>query len=100
VDPDTRVITAAQVRRDAVCGCARHVAQGLVGASADEAVQAAGLLHHHYPCLASMIVDPAFGDTLMHVSGNILKDHVADQVKPFIEVRYYVPDAKSGVSVD
>jgi hypothetical protein len=91
LDPETRVITAAEVHRDAVCGCARHVAQGLVGVSADEAVQAAGLLHHHYPCLASMVKDPAFGDTLMHVSGNILKDDVAAQVKPFIEVRYYVP---------
>jgi hypothetical protein len=95
VDPETRVITAAEVRRDAVCGCARHVAQGLVGVSADEAVQAAGLLHHHYPCLASMGVDPAFGDTLMHVSGNILKDGVAAQVKPFIEVRYHVPGERA-----
>ena len=95
VDPATRTIVAAEVRRDAVCGCARHVAQGLVGVSVDEAEQAAGLLHHHYPCLASMGVDPAFGDTLMHVSGNILKDDVAAQVKPFKEVRYHVPSASS-----
>jgi hypothetical protein len=92
VDPETRVIVSAEVRRDAVCGCARHVAQELVGVSADEAEQAAGLLHHHYPCLASMGVDPAFGDTLMHVSGNILKDDVAAQVRPFKQVRYHVPD--------
>ena len=91
VDPETRVIVSAEVRRDAVCGCARHVAQGLVGISVDEAEQAAGLLHHHYPCLASMGVDPGFGDTLMHVSGNILKDDVAAQVKPYKEVRYQVP---------
>jgi hypothetical protein len=92
VDPETRVIVAAEVRRDAVCGCARHVAQGLVGVSVDDAEQAAGLLHHHYPCLASMGIDPAFGDTLMHVSGNILKDDVATQVRPFKQVRYHVPD--------
>ena len=67
------------------------MAQGLVGVSADEAEQAAGLLHHHYPCLASMGMDSAFGDTLMHVSGNILKDDVAAQVKPFKQVRYHVP---------
>lgn len=91
VDPETRIIVAAEVRRDAVCGCARHVAQGLVGVTADEAEQAAGLLHHHYPCLASMGVDSAFGDTLMHVSGNLLKDGVAAQVKPFKQVLYYVP---------
>ncbi|MBU1880046.1 MAG: DUF166 domain-containing protein, partial [Chloroflexi bacterium] len=76
VDPDTRTITEAEVARDAVCGCARHVAQGLVGLSADEAEEKAGLLHHHYPCLASMGIDDDYGDTLMHISGNIIKDHV------------------------
>ena len=70
---------------------ARYVAQRLVGVSADEAEQQAGLLHHHYPCLASMGIDSSFGDTLMHVSGNVLKDNVAAQVRPFIDVRYYVP---------
>lgn len=91
VDPETRSIVSVDVLRDAVCGCARHVARGLVGVSADDAEQQAGLLHHHYPCLASMGIDSAFGDTLMHISGNILKDHVAAQVRPFKDVRYYVP---------
>jgi hypothetical protein len=91
VDPETRTIVAAQVRRDAVCGCARHVAQGLVGVSVEDAEQQAGLLHHHYPCLASMGVDPGYGDTLMHVSGNVLKDNVASQVRAFRQVRYHVP---------
>ena len=91
VDPETRLIVAVDVRRDAVCGCARFVARGLVGVSVDDAVQQAGLLHHHYPCLASMGIDSAFGDTLMHVSGNVLKDQVAKQVKPFTVVRYVVP---------
>ena len=92
VDPETRTIVAVDVKRDAVCGCARYVAQGLVGVSVDEAEQQAGLLHHHYPCLASMGIDSAYGDTLMHVSGNVLKDNVAAQVRPFRHVRYYVPD--------
>ena len=91
VDPTTRAIAAVEVVRDAVCGCARFVAQGLVGISADDAEQEAGLLHHHYPCLAGMGVDPDFNDTLMHVSGNILKDQVGEQVKPFKQVRYIVP---------
>ena len=95
VNPNTRVITAAKVTRDAVCGCGRHVAQGLVGVSADDAEQEAGLLHHHYPCLAGMGVDPDFNDTLMHVSGNILKDQVGEQVKPFKQVRYIVPGQRS-----
>ncbi len=95
VDPDSRTITSVEVVRDAVCGCARHVAEGLVGVSADDAEQQSGLLHHHYPCMASMGVDSDFSDTLMHVSGNLLKDNVGQQVKPFKHVQYFVPGTKS-----
>ena len=96
VNPDTHLITAADVVRDAVCGNARHVAQGLIGVSADEAEQKAGLLHHHYPCLASMGVDSDYGDTLMHISGNIIKENVAAQVRPFRRVRYFAPGRRAG----
>ncbi len=92
VDPDTRHVTGATVGRDAVCGCARFVAERLVGISADDAGEKAGLLHHHYPCLASMGKDTDFGDTLMHVSGNLLKDNVEEQVKPFKQVQRITPD--------
>ncbi len=95
VDPDRRVITEVEVVRDAVCGCARYAAEGLVGVSADDAEQKAGLLHHHYPCLASMGVDSDFSDTLMHVSGNLLKDNVGRQVKPFKRILYFTPGNKS-----
>jgi hypothetical protein len=95
IDPETRTITAAEVRRDAVCGCARHVAQGLVGVSADEAEYEAGMLHHHYPCLASMGIDVDFGDTLMHISGNIMRDNVGEQVKPFKRIQYVAPGTRS-----
>lgn len=95
VDPESRRITAASVSRDAVCGCARYVAERLVGVSADDAEQEAGLLHHHYPCLASMGIDADFGDTLMHVSGNVLKDNVAEQVRPFRRITYIAPGKQS-----
>lgn len=91
VDEGTGMIRSAQVVRDACCGCARSVARGLVGVSADEAEVTAGLLHHHYPCLASMGIDPDFADTLMHVSGNILKDQVAEEVRPYRHVATIVP---------
>lgn len=91
VDPRSKKITESTVVRDAVCGCARYVAERLVGVSADDAEQEAGLLHHHYPCLASMGIDVDFSDTLMHVSGNVLKDNVGEQVRPFKNVRYIVP---------
>ncbi len=95
VDPQSRLIVAADVQRDAVCGCARFVAQGLVGISVDEAKEKAGLLHHHYPCLASMGIDSDFGDTLMHVSGNIFKDEVGEQIKPYIKIQYITPGTLS-----
>jgi thymidylate synthase len=95
VDPERRLISAVNVRRDAVCGCARYVAEGLVGLSVEEAEEKAGLLHHHYPCLASMGKDIDFGDTLMHVSGNVLKDNVAAQVKAYKRNQYIEPGTRS-----
>jgi len=95
VDPESRRIISAEVLRDSVCGCARYVAQRLVGVSVDDAEQEAGLLHHHYPCLASMGRDTDFGDTLMHVSGNLLKDNVGEQVRAYKKVAYFVPGTRS-----
>ncbi len=95
VDPQSRMITSVEVTRDAVCGCARFAAQKLVGVSADEAEFEAGMAHHHYPCLASMGVDIDFSDTLMHVSGNIMKDAVADQVRPYKRIQYIAPGTLS-----
>lgn len=95
VDPDSRVITEIAVVRDAVCGCARYVAEKLVGLSADDAAEKAGLLHHHYPCLASMGKDIDFDDTLMHVSGNVLKDNVSYQVKPYKLDQFISPGNRS-----
>jgi hypothetical protein len=95
VDPESRVIVAAEVTRDAVCGCARYVAERLVGTSADDAEQEAGMLHHHFPCLASMGIDIDFSDTLMHVSGNLMRDEVAAQVRSFKHVQVIRPAIKA-----
>jgi hypothetical protein len=94
VDPESRIITGVEVDRDAVCGCARYVAERLVGVSADDAEYQSGMLHHHFPCLASMGIDPDFSDTLMHVSGFILRDKVGEQVKPYKQVQYVRPGIK------
>ncbi len=96
IDPVTRLISSARVKRDAVCGCARFVAEKLAGISVEEAEEKAGLLHHHYPCLASMGKDIDFDDTLMHVSGNILKDNISREVKPYKQVQYFEPGIRSG----
>lgn len=96
VDPNTRQIHSAKVRRDAVCGCARFVAEGIIGTSVDEVEEKAGLLHHHFPCLASMTKLVDFNhDTLMHESGNLLKDNIGEQVKPFKKIRYVTPGKRS-----
>jgi len=92
LDSVTRTIVSAEVTRDTVCGCARFVAEALIGVSADEAEEKAGLAHHHFPCLASMGIDPDFNDTLMHVSGNIMRDEVLGQVKSFKKGNTITPD--------
>lgn len=86
VDPETKLIEHVEVERNSACGGAAHVASRLVGISADEAGIKAGLILHHYPCLCSMNIeelDDSLSDTLMHASGYIINDEVAEQVKPF-----------------
>jgi thymidylate synthase len=96
LDPESGLVLSAQVQRDSVCGCARHVAGRLVGLHAAEVVEKAGLLHHHYPCLASMVKLPDYNkDTLMHESGHLLQDNLRPQVKPFIKDLYIKPDGKT-----
>jgi len=96
VNPETLKIESIEVKRDAVCGCIRYVAQGLIGVSVDEAEGKAGLLHHHYPCLASMTkLNDYNHDTLMHESGNLLKDNINVQIKPFKQIRYISPGTRS-----
>ncbi len=96
VDETTRTITAAEVQRDAVCGCARAVADKLIGLSADEAEEKAGLAHHHFPCLASMVkLNDYNHDTLMHESGRLLQDNLGEQLKPYKNTRYLTPGERS-----
>jgi hypothetical protein len=70
-------ISDIDVRRDTACGSARAVARELVGESVDEAVQRAGLLHHHSPCSASMRVDPGLGEPLIQVAGGLMRSAVS-----------------------
>ena len=84
-------ITEAQVVRDSACGCVRYVSENLLGVEVDEAAEKAGMLHHHFPCLASMNQDVDYQDTLMHVSGNILKDAVKDQLEGHLTVAFLRP---------
>ena len=100
VDETEGKIAQVAVRRDACCGCARFVADKLVGMRVDEAEYESGMLHHHYPCQATMGVDADYNDTLLHVSGNIMKDEIAEQVKPYRHIQYLVPAGKVQVEVE
>jgi hypothetical protein len=42
-----------------------------------------------------MGIDSDYGDTLLHVSGNILRDEVGAQVKPFKRVQYIALGTRS-----
>jgi len=70
-------IISVEVVRGSACGLSEFVAQGLVGrAVSADVVKEAGILHHSYPCLASMNMDDESGDTLMHHSVDIQKEAV------------------------
>jgi hypothetical protein len=87
VDADRGVVREVKVLRDSLCGCACHVAEHLVGVPVEEVEFKAGILHHHFPCLASMSMDPDYGDGLMNVSGDILRREVREQIEPYLRQR-------------
>lgn len=87
-------ITQVEVLRDAACGCARDVAEHLEGTPVDQSLEEAGMLHHHFPCLASMNQDTDYHDTLMHVSGNILKDSLKEALGDHLKVAYLRPEGQ------
>jgi len=71
------VVTAVEVLRGAPCGMTDSVAEKLLGRCADDSLpEKAGEFHHTYPCLSSMVLDPATGDTIMHKSLYLLRDRV------------------------
>ncbi|MBI5302985.1 MAG: hypothetical protein HY868_12680 [Chloroflexi bacterium] len=92
VDEDAKTIARVDVDLDAPCGCMRFVAQGIVGVTLDDVEYQAGMLHHHYPCLCSMGIDPDYADTLLHVSGNLFRDAFSEAIKPHREVHYFKPE--------
>lgn len=82
VKVEKNTVTGAEVVRDSPCGCGRFVAGKLPGTEVRDAVEKAGLAHHHYPCLCSMNVEDDLGDTLMHVSGLQMKNTVDKSLEP------------------
>ena len=89
-------VARVEVLRDSACGCARHVAAQLTGTPVDDAIEKAGMFHHHYPCLAGMDQDPDYRDTLMHVSGHQVRDAVRAEIEDHLApVAYLRPEGLS-----
>jgi hypothetical protein len=87
---DKHRVGTVTVKREAPCGSTRFVAERLAGVWFREAVEQAGLLHHQFPCLATMAMDREFEDTLMHRAGNMLKQTVQESIKDAGLDRYSV----------
>jgi len=91
VEARDRKIQSITVERASPCGCSEFVANGLAQVPMNDAEFGAGMLHHHYPCLAAMGIDPDYSDTLMHVSGNLTVDAIVNAVKPHRQTAYFKP---------
>ena len=74
-------VTSVEVLRDAPCGSAKFVASILGGVRIPEAPDTGALRHHHHPCLASMEIDPDLQDTIMHLSGYIVRAAIKSALK-------------------
>jgi hypothetical protein len=72
-------VVAVEAVRGSPCGLTAFVAKQLVGLPADDSLaEKAGQFHHGYPCLSSMAMDPATGDTIMHKSLNMVREAVQE----------------------
>ena len=83
-------IARVEVRRDAPCGCARSVARQLVGVEVRDAIVRTGLFHHHYPCLATMRVDPNLGQPLIQASGSYMRRAVEAEIAALLPQATYL----------
>lgn len=98
-DAARQQIAKVEVERDTACGCARAVARQLVGIDVREAVIQAGLFHHHYPCLATMRVDPSLGEPLIQASGDFMRQAVEVEIASYLpQAAYLVPEGRGEVS--
>ena len=79
IDRQRGTIVGVRVLRGSPCGSTFHVARFLTGIAINEALPKAGLICHHFPCLASMQqeeIDNGEFDTLMHISGYVVNEEV------------------------
>jgi hypothetical protein len=79
---DDGTVKRAECVRGSPCGLTEWVAERLAGRPADESlVEAAKVLHHTRPCLASMAMDPRLGETVMHLSFYLMEAAVEEALR-------------------
>jgi hypothetical protein len=83
-------VIAVEVERDAPCGCARAVADQLIGTDVKQSVVQAGLFHSQYPCMAMARVDPHLGSSLFQVSSDLMRAAVEVEVRPCLPQGAYL----------
>jgi len=81
IDFENEKVKGLKVHRDAPCGNTRYVAERLVGTHMKDAVESSGILHHNYPCMATMTMDKELGDTIMRHAGLMTKQAVEKAIK-------------------
>jgi hypothetical protein len=91
VSVESGFIKSVEVIRDSACGCTRGIADKLPGTEVDNAIERTGMLHHHFPCFGSMDQDSIYHDTLMHVSGNIFKDALKEEIRDDLKITIIRP---------
>ncbi len=74
-------VVGGRTLRSAPCGSTYFVVKELKGTKIQDAEERAGILHHNYPCLATMTIDFQFQDTLMHRAGYFTKEAVKYALK-------------------
>jgi len=78
IETSRGLINRVEVKRGAPCGSTWFIAERLVGqeTSQEKIYEEVAKAHHAYPCLASMIIDPELGDTILHKSQYIIREAV------------------------
>jgi len=82
---DRERIKGGEVIRSAPCGSTFFVIENLKRERVQDAEERAGLLHHNYPCLATMTVDWQFQDTLMHRAGFFTKEAIKKALEGLVK---------------
>lgn len=81
IECDDQWIIEVAVERDTACGCARAIADQLVGVDVQKSIAQAGLFHLNYPCLAAAQVDPDLGESLIQIAGDFVQQAVEVEVR-------------------